>query len=163
MNYRILVINLGSTSTKAAVFENEQLIWESKIEHSIKELTSFPSIVSQKEYRQELILSALKNGNIELNSLSAIAARGGLLKPLISGTYRINQSMVDALINTKRGEHASNLCAIIAFDLGNQQGIPSYIVDPVSVDELEDVSYQESANGFHTTNKSNKNSNHNCK
>lgn len=139
MNYRILVINLGSTSTKAAVFENEQLIWESKIEHSIKELTSFPSIVSQKEYRQELILFALKNGNIELNSLSAIAARGGLLKPLISGTYRINQSMVDALINTKRGEHASNLCAIIAFDLGNQQGIPSYIVDPVSVDELEDV------------------------
>ena len=117
MNYRILVINLGSTSTKAAVFENEQLIWESKIEHSIKELTSFPSIVSQKEYRQELILSALKNGNIELNSLSAIAARGGLLKPLISGTYGINQSMVDALINTKRGEHASNLCAIIAFDL----------------------------------------------
>lgn len=139
MTYRTLVINLGSTSSKVAVYEEIQLMWESKISHSMNELAVFPSIISQKEYRQNLIMSALRAASIELASLSAIAARGGLLKPLISGTYTINQAMVDALMNTTRGEHASNLCAVIAFDLGKQQGIPSYIVDPVCVDEMEDI------------------------
>ncbi len=139
MTNRILVINLGSTSTKVAVYDEEQLVWESKISHSMSELANFPSIVSQKEYRHDLILSALKTANIELGSLSAISARGGLLKSLISGTYSINQTMVDSLINTTRGEHPSNLCAVIAYDLGKKLGIPSYIVDPVSIDEMEDI------------------------
>lgn len=117
MAHKILVINPGSTSTKIAVYENEILLWESKINHSSDEISTFPTVISQKEYRKDLIITALKNASIELESLTAIAARGGMLKPLVSGTYIINQIMVDYLTNAIRSEHASNLGAVIAFEL----------------------------------------------
>lgn len=117
MAHKILVINPGSTSTKIAVYENEILLWESKINHSSDEISTFPTVISQKEYRKDLIITALKNASIELESLTAIAARGGMLKPLVSGTYIINQTMVDYLTNAIRSEHASNLGAVIAFEL----------------------------------------------
>jgi butyrate kinase len=139
MAHKILVINPGSTSTKIAVYENEILLWESKINHSSDEISTFPTVISQKEYRKDLIITALKNASIELESLTAIAARGGMLKPLVSGTYIINKTMVDYLTNAIRSEHASNLGAVIAFELSNELNIPSYIVDPVSVDEMEDI------------------------
>lgn len=139
MNFRILVINPGSTSTKAAVYDNENLFWEHKLDHSSSELAEFSSIICQKDYRKRLVLEALKNSKIELNTISAIAARGGLLGPLPSGTYVVNKVMVDYLKKALGGEHASNLGAVIGYDLSNELGIPSYIVDPVCVDELEDI------------------------
>ncbi|HOE77713.1 MAG TPA: butyrate kinase [Bacilli bacterium] len=139
MSYRILVINPGSTSTKTAVYEDDELIWESKISHNVDEIAPFPTVYSQKDFRMNLIISELEKAGIGLNSLDAITARGGMLKPLESGTYSVNREMVDYLKEAKRGEHASNLGAVIAFDLGNQLGIPSFIVDPVSVDEMEPI------------------------
>jgi butyrate kinase len=131
MSYRILVINPGSTSTKTAVYEDEELIWESKISHNVDEIIPFPTVYSQKDFRMNLIISELENAGISLTSLDAITARGGMLKPLESGTYSVNQEMADYLKEARRGEHASNLGAVIAFDLGNELGIPAFIVDPV--------------------------------
>lgn len=139
MNNRILVINPGSTSTKIAVYDDETMIWECKINHHSDEVATFPTIISQKDYRKNLIIESLQHANIDIKSLTAIAARGGLLKPLTSGTYQVNQVMVDYLTNNVRLEHASNLGAVIAFELSNELNISSYIVDPVTVDELEDV------------------------
>lgn len=151
MKYRILVINPGSTSTKIAVYDDEQLFWEKNISHSASELAPFSNIVAQKDFRQEIILKELKEAGIELESLSAIAGRGGMLKPLTSGTYKVNKTMVDFLTNTPRGEHASNLGAIISYDLGNKLNIPAYIVDPVVVDEMEDIARISGMEGIERT------------
>lgn len=91
------LINPGSTSTKTAVYEDEELIWESKISHNVDEIIPFPTVYSQKDFRMNLIISELENAGISLTSLDAITARGGMLKPLESGTYSVNQEMADYL------------------------------------------------------------------
>lgn len=136
---RILAINPGATSTKIAVYEEEVLFFKKTVEHSAQDLTKFDSVFDQYEYRLDLILQALKEDNTELETLAAIVGRGGLLKPLAGGTYLVNEKMVDDLKKAERGEHASNLGAVIASNLANQLNIPAFIVDPVSVDEIEPV------------------------
>lgn len=136
---RILVINPGATSTKFAVFEDEQQIFKKTVEHSTQDLKNFIRVVDQYQYRLELILQALNEENIELKTLVAVVGRGGLLKPLAGGTYRVNTKMIEDLEKAERGEHASNLGAVMAKNLADQLGIPAFIVDPVSVDEMEPV------------------------
>ncbi|MDK2822435.1 MAG: butyrate kinase [Clostridia bacterium] len=136
---RILVINPGATSTKFAVFEDEQQIFKKTVEHSTQDLKNFIRVVDQYQYRLELILQALNEENIELKTLAAVVGRGGLLKPLAGGTYRVNTKMIEDLEKAERGEHASNLGAVMAKNLADQLGIPAFIVDPVSVDEMEPV------------------------
>jgi butyrate kinase len=136
---RILVINPGATSTKFAVFEDEQQIFKKTVEHSTQDLKNFIRVVDQYQYRLELILQALNEENIELKTLAAVVGRGGLLKPLAGGTYRVNTKMIEDLEKAERGEHASNLGAVLAKNLADQLGIPAFIVDPVSVDEMEPV------------------------
>ncbi|MDR3589898.1 MAG: butyrate kinase, partial [Negativicutes bacterium] len=99
----------------------------------------FPRVFDQYHYRLDLILQALTDAAIPLDSLNAVVGRGGLLKPLVGGTYAINQLMVDDLKKAEQGEHAANLGAVLAFNLAGQLGIPAFIVDPVSVDEMEPV------------------------
>jgi len=135
----VLAINPGATSTKFAVFEGENVILKQTVEHQGTELHEFARVFDQYKYRLDLILTALKEAGIELSTFKAVVARGGLLKPVAGGTYAVNELMVEDLRKAERGEHASNLGAVIANGLAQQLGIPAFIVDPVVADELEPV------------------------
>ncbi len=145
--YYILVINPGSTSTKMAVFENEKNIIKETIRHNDKELSKFDSIAEQKEYRKKTILEQLEKKGFDLKKLSAVVGRGGLLKPLKSGTYRVNDKMLEDLRKAERGEHASNLGGLIAYEIAQPLSIPAFIVDPVSVDEYNPLAYYSGLKG----------------
>lgn len=136
---RILAINPGATSTKIAVFDNEIPVLKKIVEHQGQDLQLYSQIFDQYEYRLKFVLQALSEVKIELATLSAIVGRGGLLKPVAGGTYAVNQLMLEDLKKAERGEHASNLGAVMADHLARQLGIPAYIVDPVAVDEMEPV------------------------
>ena len=138
-NYKVLVINPGSTSTKIAVFENEESILEETLRHSVKELSKYDKVIDQYEFRLNIILDTLKKNNIDINSFSAVVGRGGLLKPIEGGAYIVNQKMIEDLKAAERGEHASNLGGILAYKIAEKVGVNAYIVDPVVVDELNDV------------------------
>ncbi len=139
MNNYILVINPGSTSTKFAVYNKEIQIFEEKIAHSTSQLKPYKTIIDQKDFRKSLILEKLKEKSFLLTSLKAVCGRGGMLKPLKSGTYLVNEEMVNDLKTTKYGSHASNLGAIISYEIAKHLNIPAFIVDPVAVDEYEDI------------------------
>lgn len=135
-----LIINPGSTSTKIGLYNNEEAILQKTLRHSLEELNSYKKVTDQFEFRKSLILDVLIENNIELKSLSAVVGRGGLLKPIVGGTYMINEKMVFDLKSNLRGEHASNLGGIISYSIAKELNIPSFIVDPVVVDEMEDIS-----------------------
>ncbi len=133
----ILVINPGSTSTKVAVFRGETPVFVQSIYHSSEELSKFDRIVDQFDFRKELILKLLKEKGIKVEELSAVVGRGGLIKPVPSGTYIVNDIMKKHLREGLMGEHASNLGGLIAASIAEPLGIPAFIVDPVVVDEME--------------------------
>jgi len=138
-NYKILVINPGSTSTAIAVYEDGKEIIKETIGHSINELKNYDKLFDQYRFREDLIIKLLEQKNIDLEEFDAIVGRGGVLSPLQSGTYRINKKMLDELQQRPRVEHASNLGAKIASELARKINIPSFIVDPVAVDEFEPI------------------------
>lgn len=135
----ILAINPGSTSTKIASFQAEQCLWKVVINHPDHDLRAFDKISDQYRYRMDAILTTLQEKGCRLDEFSAIVGRGGLLKPLSGGTYLVDEYLVNESHNAPGGEHASNLGAIIAYHLARRVKIPAYIVDPVSVDEMEPV------------------------
>lgn len=135
----LLVINPGSTSTKVAVFRNAENILQKNLSHSSEDLAKYEKITDQFQYRQEMILEWLKEEKIEVESLAAVVGRGGLLRPMPGGTYKVTDAMIDDLKIGIQGEHASNLGGIIAKGIADSQGIPSFIVDPVAVDEFPDI------------------------
>jgi len=140
MTYRILTINPGSTSTKIAIFENETNVFQKNIKHSVEELSKFDSIASQYEFRKHKVLEVLKENHQEINKIDCIVGRGGLLKPITSGIYEVNEDMIHDLHNPPMGEHACNLGGLIASDIAKMlKGVNAYIADPVVVDELEEV------------------------
>ena len=134
---KILVINPGGTSTKIAAFEDDTCLQKATVEHQGKDLAQFPSIYDQYPVRVALILDWMKANGIALDSLSAVVGRGGMLKPVSGGTYSVNERMLADLKAAERGEHASNLGAVLAFNLAKLVKIPAFIVDPVAVDELQ--------------------------
>lgn len=138
-SYRILVINPGSTSTKVAVFENETPILEQTLRHAPEELAGYERISDQFAFRKDVILDELAAENITVDSFSCVVGRGGLVHPVAGGTYEVSQQMLDDLQVGVLGEHASNLGGILAHEIAGETGVPSYIVDPVVVDELDDV------------------------
>lgn len=135
--YRILGINPGSTSTKIAVFDNEDLILEHTFRHSRAELDRFASVFDQKDMRKDLILSLLEENQLPIHSFSAIVGRGGLLQPIESGTYLVNDHMIHDLVDSVDIVHASAFGAIIAAEIAEIAGVKAYVVDPVVVDELD--------------------------
>lgn len=137
--FRQLIINPGSTSTKIAVFEDEKSVFESTLRHSVDELKDFNRMYEQLDFRKEIILNVLKDNNIDINSLDCVVGRGGLLKPIESGTYEVNDLMLEHLKVGYSGEHASNLGGLLAFEITKNISCKSYIVDPVVVDELSDL------------------------
>ncbi|MCL2609476.1 MAG: butyrate kinase [Treponema sp.] len=136
----ILAINPGSTSTKIAVFRDEKPIFEKTLRHTMEELAGFASIADQYAFRKGVLEAALAEAGIEPASLDAVVGRGGLLKPIPGGTYRVGEAMLADLRRSPLGEHASNLGGLIAYELASGAGIPAFIVDPVVVDELEPIS-----------------------
>ena len=138
-NIRMLIINPGSTSTKIAVYDDMDMIFEETLRHNVEELSKYSSIIQQLDFRKEIILDALSRNAIEKKTLSAVIGRGGLLKPIEGGTYEVNEVLVNDLKSCERGEHASNLGGILAYEIAREIGGRSFIVDPVVVDELQDV------------------------
>lgn len=136
---QILVINTGNTSSKIALFSGTEASWTETIRHSDEELKPYADINAQKDFRKDLIQRLLSQKGAKLPSLHAVAARGGLLKPLKSGTYKVNQAMLTDLKEGKRGLHASHLSAQIGEEIAREAGVDCYVVDPISVDELDSV------------------------
>lgn len=140
MGKLILAINPGSTSTKISVYEDTKEVFTKTLRHSNEELAPYKNVIDQLEFRKETIKAALKENNIDINTLAIIVGRGGLVKPIPSGVYEVNQAMIEDIRTGRNGEHASNLGAIIANELAQEVGgIKALIADPVVVDELEPV------------------------
>jgi butyrate kinase len=138
--HKILVINPGSTSTKIAVFEDDQVIFSENIKHSAEELSIFGYIIYQHKFRRNLILQKLKEAKIDISQIDIIVGRGGLVKPILSGAYEVNDRLKEDLLNCVQGEHASNLGGLIADDIARlTKKAKAYIADPVVVDEMQDV------------------------
>ena len=138
-NYRILVINPGSTSTKIGVFDNEMSIFEKTIRHDTNLINSFDSIIDQHDFRKKIILETLDEEGFNISKLDAVCGRGGLLRPIEGGTYAVNDDMLQDLREGLAGQHASNLGGILAYEIAKALNIPAYIVDPVVVDELDPI------------------------
>ena len=139
MSVKILVINPGSTSTKIGVFEDTTLLFDETLRHSTEEIAKYPTVIDQKDFRKDIIVSFLKEKNFDIKSLNLIVGRGGLLKPIPGGTYEVTDDLIADLKSCVRGEHASNLGGILAREIADEIGVKSYIVDPVVVDEMEEV------------------------
>lgn len=137
--YRILAINPGSTSTKIAIYDNDKEVFETTLRHPASKIDEFEKIYDQYDFRKKVILDTLSEKEINLTKLDAVVGRGGLLKPIEGGTYKVTQPMIDDLKVGVLGEHASNLGGILANEIASNLNIPSFIVDPVVVDEMEDV------------------------
>lgn len=136
---RIIAINPGSTSTKIAVYKNTDPVFLKNLKHSTEDLAIFPRITDQFQFRKEIILKNLNEAEIDLGMVKAVIGRGGILKPIQSGVYEVNDSMIHDLINSPL-DHASNLGGLIAHDLIKSiPGAKAYIADPVVVDELDDI------------------------
>ena len=136
--FTILAINTGSTSTKMAVYRNRTPVVELCVTHSTDEIERFETLTDQVEWRKGIILSTLADNDIDPTSFSAVIGRGGLLRPIESGVYEVNELMIDELRHCTP-QHASNLSAIIADEIAQQCGVKAYIADPVVVDERIDV------------------------
>lgn len=135
-SFRVLTINPAATSTKIGVFDNEYSIFEKIIYHAQDEMAPYPRIVDQHQFRKQAILEQLDNEGINLSKLSAVCARGGLIRAIEGGTYEVNARMLQDLKLEYNGEHASNLGGILAHEIANGLNIPAFIADPVVVDEL---------------------------
>lgn len=135
--FRILTINPGATSTKFAVFDDETDIYAQTIRHSAAELAAYDSILAQKAMRQGCVTQHLQDAGIPLDTLDAVAGRGGLLKPIESGTYRINRAMLRDLQSATASLHASALGAVIAGEIADGLDVPAFVVDPIVVDEMD--------------------------
>lgn len=140
MKYKILAINPGSTSTKLALYENEEKLLSDTLDHPVEELEKYEKVQDQFEMRKDAVLGFLIENNFDVNTLSAVVGRGGILPPVNSGAYGVNDKMVDVLKNNPRVEHASNLGALIASEIAKPLGILACIYDSVAVDELEAIS-----------------------
>ena len=139
-NIHILTINPGSTSTKFGVFIGTDPVFIKNIRHSNEELEVFDKITDQFNFRKSLILGQVNEAGIDPASIRAVVGRGGLLKPIESGVYAVNDAMLRDLRNSPLGEHASNLGGLIAWDIaGSLPNAGAYIANPVVVDELDDL------------------------
>ena len=136
MSIKSLIINPGSTSTKIGVFEDETLLFEETLRHSTEEIASYASIVDQKDFRKDIIVDLLKQKDFDIHSLQVVVGRGSMLKPISGGTYPVTDALLEDLKAGVQGQHASNLGGILAREIADSIGVPSYIADPVVVDEL---------------------------
>ncbi len=134
--FRILAINPGSSSTKLGLFENTQALFVENIIHTRVELGLFKNIYEQEDFRAKVVETFIVRHGLTQSSLDAVVGRGGPIKPLPSGTYRVNEAMLNDLRHNPAAEHVSLLGGKLSYMIASRLGIPAYIVDPVSVDEM---------------------------
>ena len=139
MAYRVLVINPGSTSTKIALFEGEQRIFQETLRHTEEELAPFAQVMDQMDFRRGTVEKALRDHDVDPATLDAVCARGGQVPACPSGAFVVDDDMVNYLGAITSGAHASNLGCAIALQIARQQNIPAYVYDPVGTDEMEPV------------------------
>ncbi len=137
---KILVINPGGTSTKIAVYDDNLLVMKESVNHTQEDLKEFVRVFDEFDYRKDLILKVLKDKGMEIKTFDAVVGRGGLMKPIIGGTYEVNDQMIDDLRRAIHGEHAANLGPALAKEIADELGVKAYTVDPVSVDEFMEQS-----------------------
>lgn len=139
MAIRSLIINPGSTSTKIAVFEDEEMLFDKTLRHTVDEISQYDTIFDQKQFRKDIIMECLKEQDFDIKTLDMVVGRGGLVKPIPGGTYKVNDALMEDLKVGPQGQHASNLGGVLAREIADEIGKPSFIVDPVAVDELQPV------------------------
>lgn len=144
----ILTVNPGSTSTKMALFEDLDLIVKETVRHSQRTLARFDDLIDQLDMREKVIYKFLKKNDIKLEDIDGFIGRGGLVKPVKSGIYKVNKKMIDDLSSKKYGEHASNLGGIIVYEMAKTVGKDAFIADPVVVDEMSSVAKISGLNGI---------------
>ncbi|EYE87507.1 butyrate kinase [Fervidicella metallireducens AeB] len=137
--FRMLIINPGSTSTKIAVYDDLTPVFVETLRHSSEELAPYKTIFEQYDFRKNVILKAVEDKGVDIKTLNAVVGRGGLLKSIEGGTYAVNYIMLEDLKIGVQGQHASNLGGVIAYEIAKSLNLPSYIVDPVVVDEMDDI------------------------
>lgn len=138
---KVMVINPGATSTKVAVFEEEQELLKKSIVHTAQELEGFDRVIDQADFRQRAVLEAVAEGGFRLEDFDAVCGRGGLYRPIPSGTYAVSDRVMQDVEQAPYGEHPSNLGAYLARRIGDLVGIPAFFVDPVCVDEMTEVAH----------------------
>lgn len=147
MKGRILVVNTGSTSTKIAVYDSGEMMFEKNLTHSAEEIAQYESVMDQTPMRRDTITDFLSEKGVALDSIDVAMARGGLITPIRTGVYEVNQEMRDALMAAKEGAHACNLSALIADDIavivnevravkGVAEKCRAFIADPPMADEM---------------------------
>ena len=144
----ILTVNPGSTSTKMALFKDLDLIVKETVRHSQRTLTRFDELADQLEMRKKVICKFLKKNDTKIEDIDGFIGRGGLVKPVKSGIYKVNKKMLDDLTTNKYGEHASNLGGIIVYEMAKTVGKDAFIADPVVVDEMSSVAKISGLNGI---------------
>ena len=139
MTYKILAINPGSTSTKIAIYEDERELFTTSLEHSPEEIEKYDSIQDQFEMRRDAVLNFLEEKGFDIRELAAVVGRGGMLPPVKTGAYEVNELMLKTLRERPYMEHASNLGAPIAYEIAKAAGVKAYIYDSVRADEMTDI------------------------
>jgi len=137
---KLLIVNPGSTSTKVAIFDETTSILEKTIRHSVQELAPYEKITDQYDMRKQVIMTQVEESGVSMTELDAVVGMGGLLKPIPGGTYRVTETMLRDLRSGVQGLHASNLGGLIAYEIAKPLDKPAFIVDPVVVDEFDDIS-----------------------
>jgi len=137
--YKILTINPGLTTTRISIYYNEDSIISEEIVHTPEETSIFDKVIDQLDFRYEILDKLLKKNSIDITSFDAVVGRGAPLRPMEGGIYRINRKMVDDASNRPMTEHPSLLGPVLAYEVEKKYNVPSYIVDPVCVDELKAV------------------------
>jgi butyrate kinase len=148
MSYNILVINPGSTSTKVALFEDLNLVVKETFRHTVEELEPYEKLTDQISFRKDIIIQFIEKHNMPLSKIDGFIGRGGLMKPLKSGIYKVNELMIKDLLECKYGTHASNLGGLLAYELANEVSKDAFIADPVVVDEMSSVAKISGLNGI---------------
>ncbi|MBS9347910.1 butyrate kinase [Listeria welshimeri] len=139
MSFDVLTINHGSTSTKLAVYQGDKVLFEETVRHTMQEFADFNNVQEQFDFRWQVLRRVMDAFGYDVNNLDAVVGRGGLLRPVAGGTYMVTEKMLADLKTNKYGEHASNLGAMLAKKLADTLDIPSFIVDPVVVDEMQPI------------------------
>jgi butyrate kinase len=137
----ILTINPGSTSTKIAYWNDLDMVFVKILRHNVEELAEYRNITDQYDFRKRIILDALKEEKVNISDIDAVVGRGGMVKPIPGGLYKVNRALIEDLRKGIMGEHASNLGGILAREITLESGrdIDAFIVDPVVVDEMDDI------------------------
>ncbi|MDE6446475.1 MAG: butyrate kinase [Alistipes sp.] len=138
MAFKILAINPGSTSTKVALYEEERPLLETTLRHTTEEVSRFVDVIDQLDWRRGLILRTLRDNGFDIEELSAVIGRGGLIRPVTAGVYEVNSRMRYDLRNAQM-KHACNLGGLLAAQIAHMAKVKAYIADPPVVDEMDDV------------------------